>query len=164
MVLKVYWEPKPPGDRPSDDVNYWTDEVLVTLIENLLRIEVRHAFTARETTKKVLVCVKQGVNALCSELVDHFFDVGQVLKVINAFATLDRLPGDTKSNKVDAPGLQILDIFIGKGGFRIKFVSIGYERINLIDDIDTVEQHVAAMNVTELTVSDVDLLLIHRTG
>lgn len=87
-------------------------KAILSLVKNLLGVEVWHTFTTNFSGKDVLMGVDHSVDALRAKSVDKLCDLVEVGIVVDSWGSFNGLPHDTESDEVESPILKILDVLI----------------------------------------------------
>ena len=130
---------------------------VVVALQQLLCVEVGHSLTANGTSEHVLVGVDEGIDTGCTKLVDQSLDLVKVSVVVYASRALDSLPHNTETHKVHTPSLQVSDVLIIKRVLRVKVAIRWNIRVNLVDDINTMKEHLTALSVLESAAARVNI-------
>ena len=141
-------------DRTESLICDFTEAILSV---NLLCIEIGDALAAHRASKDILVCIDERVNPSVSKLVDELLNLVQVRVIVSALAALYGLPHHSQSHEVHAPFFQIRDIFVVKGVLTVKVARRWDVRINLVDDINAMEDHLATKRIHKRPICRVNI-------
>ena len=127
------------------------------LLKGLLGIEVGHTFTANCASEDVLMSINQSVDTGISEFLDHLFDSLEVDIVIDAFFALNGFPHDTETDEVHSPLLEEDDILVVEGVLGVEITDRWDIRVDLVDNVDTMEKNLTSGLINEGAVGRVDI-------
>ena len=127
------------------------------MLQCLLGVEVGDTLTADGASEDILMGINKGVDAGFSELVDHSCDLVEVGIIIDSLGALNGLPHDTKTHEVHAPLHKAFNILVVQRVLTVEVAGRWDIRVDFVDDIDTVEDDLTAILVSEGTVGVIDV-------
>ena len=127
------------------------------MLQGLLGVEVGDTLTADGASEDVLMGVNKGIDASVAELVDQSLNFVKVGIIVSTLGALDGLPHNTETDEVLAPLDQVCNVFVVEGVLRIELTIGRNVRVDLVDDVDTVEDDLSAVLIDESAVCRVDI-------
>jgi hypothetical protein len=100
--------------------------------------------------------INKSVNSFLTKLVDKRVDTAQVGSVISTFSSFNSFPHNTESDEVHTPINKILDILAIERVLSVEGSSIWKIRIDLINDINTMEDGVSSVGISQSSMSSVN--------
>lgn len=132
------------------------------VVQHVLGIEIWHALAACHPGDDVLVTIDERVDAGLPETVDDVLDNAEVGLVVDAGSSLNSFPHHTEPHLVEAPALQIFNIFVCEGVLVIPSFIIRVVGSQFVDNIDTMVNGMPAISIFYVPLRvDAGVLLVH---
>ena len=132
------------------------------MLQGLFGIEVGDTLTTDGASEDILMSVNEGVNASVTEFVDQSLNFVKIGIIVRSLSALDGLPHNTQTDEVLAPLDQACNVLVVKGVLRIELSIRRNVRVNLVDDVDTMEDDLSTVLIDKSAVCRVDVNSLGR--